>query len=236
MKEMAFRMLRLLVAGALFISVVPPASASAYVVGAGDQLYVDFPLRGTPADLQPLGGNGLTLVIVGETVYFRYAAVVAPDGFISLPSMEPVQVAGLTLEQTRQAILQHLKSISLHDNVSVVLAHPNSQAFVVTGEVQKPGRFIYARPTTLMEALAMAGGTTDHAQLGDVTLFRAGQPPQSIDMSYDTLRKQGPPIISVLPSDSVVVPRRWFTPDSFLILIILSIITTGATVYVASKS
>jgi hypothetical protein len=32
------------------------------------------------------------------------------------------------------------------------------------------------------------------------------------------------------------VPRRWFTPDNFFILIILSTITTGAAVYVAAKS
>src|SRR4051812_15888788 len=104
MKRCAILTLRLLLAGVIFSSAaLPDAAASSYVVGAGDQLYVDFPLRGTPADLQPLGGNGLTLVIVGETVYFRYAAVVAPDGYVSLPSMAPIHVAGLTLEQTREA-------------------------------------------------------------------------------------------------------------------------------------
>src|SRR5438105_4758204 len=98
-----------------------PARGSSYVVGAGDQLYVDFPLRGTPADLQPLGGNGLTLVIVGESVFFRYEATVAPDGFIALPSMNPIRVDGLTLEQARDSIASHLKSFSLRDTVSVIL-------------------------------------------------------------------------------------------------------------------
>jgi polysaccharide export outer membrane protein len=231
------RFTRLLMAGALLISTAPGAArASSYVVGAGDQLFVDFPLRGTPSDLQPLGGNGLTLVIVGDSVFFRYEAMVAPDGFISLPSMDPIRVAGLTLEATRTEIMSHLKTFSLRDTVSVILGHPNSEAFVVTGEVHKPGRFIYARPTTLMEALAMAGGTTDHARLKDVMLFRPGQPPRPIDMSYKTLRRDGPPDIALQPADSIVVPRRWYTPDNFLILLLLSIVTTGATVYVASKS
>src|SRR5689334_11700230 len=82
----------------------PTWAASSYVVGAGDTLYVDFPLRGSPSDLQPLGGNGLQLVIVGDTVFFRYEAKVLPDGYITLPSMDPVQVDGQTLEQIRDTI------------------------------------------------------------------------------------------------------------------------------------
>src|SRR5579864_1217679 len=94
----------LLLLGLLLIQVLPIADASQYVVGAGDQLFVDFPLRGSPSDLQSLAGNGLTLVIVGESVFFRYHATVAPDGYITLPSMEPISVAGMTLEQVRREI------------------------------------------------------------------------------------------------------------------------------------
>src|SRR3954466_4140677 len=95
------------------VPLTPPAWAtSTYIVGAGDTLFVDFPLRGSPADLQPLGGNGLTLVIVGDSVYFRYQATVAPDGFIALPSFPPLRVDGLTLEQVRDEIAAHLKTFS----------------------------------------------------------------------------------------------------------------------------
>src|SRR3954462_2460382 len=94
-------------------SLPAPAGASTYIVGAGDKLYVDFPLRGSPSDLQPLGGNGLTLVIVGEAVFFRYEATVAPDGFISLPNFGQLRVEGLTLEQVKESIAARLKSFSL---------------------------------------------------------------------------------------------------------------------------
>ncbi len=234
-KTISMRLLRLILVASLLCTFSAPARASTYLVGAGDQLYVDFPLKGTPADLQALGGNGMTLVIVGESVFFRYTATVAPDGFIVLPSMDPLQVEGLTLEQVKDTIARHMKSFSLRDVVSVILAQPNSRAFVVSGEVQHPGRFVYERPTTLVEALAMAGGPTDHAQLKRVMIFRGGQAPLSVDMSYRQLHDNGLPSQAIGPTDAVIVPRRWYTPDNFLILFILSCVTTAATVYVATK-
>jgi protein involved in polysaccharide export with SLBB domain len=212
-----------------------PAFAARYVVGAGDKLYVDFPLRGSPADLQPLGGNGMTLVIVGEKVFFRYEATVAPDGFIALPSMNPLRVSGMTLEQVRDQIAGNLPSFSLRDTVSVILAQPNSQAFVVSGEVQKPGRFIYERPTSLMEALVLAGGPTDKAQLKRVQVFRTGEAMQTYNFSHKYVRDHGLPSVPILPSDAIIVPRRWFAPDSVVLLMFLSVVTTAATVYVATK-
>ncbi len=232
---MSSRAFAVFLAALLVVPLPSPVAASTYLVGSGDQLFVDFPLRGTATDLQALNGNGLQLVIVGEQVFFRYTATVAPDGYISLPSLDPLPVNGLTLEQVREEITKHLKSFSLRDTVSVILAHPNSQAFVVAGEVQHPGRFIYERPTSLMEALAIAGGTTDHAQLKRVMLFRMGQPMLKLDVSDKRLREQGPPLVSVMPSDTLVIPRRWFTPDNVMILILLSTITTAASVYAATR-
>ena len=213
-----------------------PAFASDYRVGAGDELYVDFPLRGTPADLQPLGGNGLTLIVVGQSVYFRYVATVAPDGYISLPSMPPIRVDGLTVEQIKDQISYQMRSFPLHGNLSVILARPNSSAFSVVGEVVHPGRYIYEHPLTLFEALAVAGGPTDRARLSRVLFLRPGEKAQVLDLSEKRLKESGPPTFMVLPSDKIMVPRKWFTPDNTLVFLLLSIISTSAAVYAASRT
>jgi polysaccharide export outer membrane protein len=224
------RAIALLLACTVTASAVPVSDS--YVLGAGDELYIDFPLRGTPTDLQPLAGNGLQLLIIGERVFYRYKAVIAPDGFMTLPSIGPIHASGMTLSQLRDEVGQRL---STNEKVSVILASPISEGYVVSGEVNHPNRFMYQRPTTLLEAVAMAGGATDHAQMKRVMVFHPGEPPVTIDLSDKTLRLHGPPSLLVRPSDSVVVPRRWFTPDNYMILILLSCITTAATVYVASK-
>ena len=215
----------------VFTSITPGHSASStYVIGAGDKLFVDFPLRGSPSDLQPLGGNGLTLVIVGEKVFFRYEATVAPDGSISLPSMDPVIVQGLTLIQARDAIASKLKSFSLRETVSVILHQPNSRAFVVTGGVKNPGRYVYERPTSLVEGLSIAGGPTDRAKLKFVRLYRGGHPPVTYDLRDKSLQN-GLPDVMLQPSDTVVVPSRWFAPDNTVILMFLSAITAAVSIY-----
>ncbi len=231
---MSQRVLRIVLVLLLVISAAR-VEASSYVIGPGDELYVDFPLKGTPADLQPLGGNGLMLVVVGNQVYFRYTTTVAPDGFITLPAMAPLRVGGLTIEQVQEMISLNMKSFELRGNLSVILARHNSQAFFVSGEVKNPGRYIYERPTSLLEAIAIAGGPTDHAKLGQVILMRDGDPPVALDLSYGHLRKSGPPSLAVLPADQIVVPRHWFTPDNTMIYFILSALGTAVAVYAATR-
>jgi polysaccharide export outer membrane protein len=218
------------------VPLTPPAwASSSYIVGAGDTLFVDFPLRGSPADLQPLGGNGLTLVIVGDSVFFRYEATVLPDGYITLPSMDPIRVNGQTLEQIRDVVASRLKTFALRNTVSVILAKPNSLAFVVTGAVEHPGRYLYERPTTLTEALAIAGGPTVYAKLNRIHLFREGKEPAVFDFTEEALEKNGLPHMTIQPSDVITVPRRWFTPDMNLVLIFFSAITAAVSIYAVTK-
>jgi polysaccharide export outer membrane protein len=118
----------------------------------------------------------------------------------------------------------------------VILDKPISRAFTVSGQVNTPGRFVYSRPTSLMEALAIAGGPTNHAQMKNVMLFRAGESTRRFNLSDKELQKTGPPDVTLYPSDTVIVPRRWYTPEGSMILIFLSILTTGAAIYVATKA
>jgi protein involved in polysaccharide export with SLBB domain len=230
-----WRCLRLVL---IFVLVIPSGQSvygSSYTVGPGDELNVDFPLRGTSSDLQPLGGNGLTLIVLGNKVFARYAVRVAPDGFISLPAMKPLRVASYTVEEIEGMVRDSLPPGALEGMPSVTLSRANSSAFYVSGEVKNPGRILYERPVSLWEAIAMAGGPTDHAKLGKVLLIRTGHAPQRVDLSYSQLEEHGTPALNVLPSDNVIVPRHWFTPDNSMIFFILSALGTSVAVYAAVK-
>jgi len=218
---------------------VPPShaafSSAEYQVGPGDDLYVDFPLRGTTADLQPLGGNGLSLIVLGNKVYFRYTATVSADGYLIIPAIEPIRVAGYPVPKIQEMIAGRLRSLELQGNPSVTLAKANNCAFYVTGAVTHPGRYLYERPTSLIEAIALAGGPTDHAKLSKILLMRNGQAVK-INLSYERLEKEGAPNdVMVLPTDNIVVPRQWFIPDNTLIFLIISALGTSVAVYAALK-
>lgn len=210
-------------------------AGSNYHVGAGDELSVIFPIQGNLSDLSKLSGNSLSLQIVGEKIYWRHQVIVAPDGYISLPSLPPLMVAGLTLGQIQQLIASNMKSDAKSNLISVVLTRPNSAAFYVWGEVKNPGRFVFERPTNLIEAIGTAGGTTDHARLKHILLLRPGQPVLTLDLSPKHLEKIGPPDIAMQPSDTIMVPKKFITSDSPALFLFLTAVTAVSGVLIATK-
>ncbi len=207
---------------------------SVYLVGAGDELSINFPLQGNLGDLSKLSGNSLSLQIVGESIYWHHQVIVAPDGFISLPSLPSLQVSGLTIEQIQKLITSQVKSGARNSLVSVVLTRPNSTAFYVWGEVKNPGRFIFERPTNLMEAIGAAGGATDRARLTKVMLLRVDEPPQKFNLSSKWLEQNRMPLVALRPTDTIVIPRK-LTPDFNMVFLFLTAVSAATGVYVATK-
>jgi len=79
----------------------------------------------------------------------------------------------------------------------------------VVGKVNKPGEFVVARPATVMQALAMAGGLTPFASPGKVVILRRnGDKEQVLPFDYKAVAK-GQSLDQnriLLPGDVVVVP------------------------------
>jgi polysaccharide export outer membrane protein len=203
-------------------------------VAEGDVLNIDIVLKGSLGDLSKLS-MGIPLEIVGESIYSHHSVTVTPDGFIYLPGMAPLRVKNATPSEVQFDITAALHLPANQNLVSVALARTSSQAFHVWGEVKQPGRHLMDHPLNVMEAISLAGGPTEHAKLKKVLLLRKGCPAQQIDLSVDTLEADGGSEVPLEPSDTVIVPRRW-TVSEFFILALLTAISTGSAVYVASKT
>ena len=111
-------------------------------------------------------------------VQFRYSAefnqtvTVQPDGYISLEIGGDLKVAGLTVEQTRQAILKKA-SARLQDPVAtIVLKEFQKPYFVVSGEVNTPGKIEMRERVTALQAIMLAGGMKEAARSSQVVVFR----------------------------------------------------------------
>ncbi len=116
-------------------------------------------------DLFRLGpGDKLELEVLGEPTS-RITTVVAPDGKIYYNLLPGIDVWGLTLAQARQQLEQGLaKFVREQPQVSVVLRTVESKKVWVLGRVQAPGVYSLAGPTTLLEAISLAGGTLSLSQ------------------------------------------------------------------------
>jgi len=103
---------------------------------------------------------------------FNQTVTVQPDGYVSLEIGGDLKVAGLTIEQTRQAILRKA-STRLQDPVAtIVLKEFQKPYFVVSGEVNTPGKIEMREKVTALQAIMLAGGMKETAKSSQVVVFR----------------------------------------------------------------
>jgi len=99
---------------------------------------------------------------------------VLPDGTIALPLLPPLPARGRTLKDLQRAIDAGYAAKGLDVFVSLVPRTLRNDATLVIGEVSKPGRVELDRPTTVLMAVAQAGGVLTTGAMSSVRLFYIG--------------------------------------------------------------
>ena len=97
---------------------------------------------------------------------------VRSDGKISLALLNDVQAAGLTPRQLSDSITEKLKKFISDPQVSVIVKQINSRKYYLLGEVKKPGVFPLSSDMTVLQALSVAGGFNDFANLSKIYVLR----------------------------------------------------------------
>lgn len=100
--------------------------------------------------------------------------VVAPDGRISLPLMDPVVVADLSVSEL-QNILERVYTRELVDpSLTVTLTEAVPQKVFIGGEVASPGVFDLPGQIDPLQAIVMAGGLLSTSKPEQVIILRRG--------------------------------------------------------------
>ena len=97
---------------------------------------------------------------------------VRPDGKISLPLLGDVQAGGETPEKLARVLTEAFSKFVTSPEVMVSVAAVNSKKYFVSGEVGRPGSYPLVVPTSVAEALAIAGGFRDYADKKNVIIMR----------------------------------------------------------------
>jgi polysaccharide biosynthesis/export protein len=175
---------------------------------------LDAQLLQPPRDLFTLGpGDVLQLEIIGRP-HTRTEAAVGPDGKIYFDLLPGVDVWGLTLSEARQRLTTGLENYSTGVQLALNLRGVGSKHIWMLGALNQPGIYPTATPTTLLEALARAGGTkrsssavttVDLADLGHAFVIRGGT---NIPVNFQRLLEQGDMSqnIYLQPDDFIYVP------------------------------
>ena len=117
-----------------------------------------------PTNLFTLGpGDKVDIELLDETNSLT-STVVGPDGKVYFSLLPGTDVWGLTLGQTRQVLQDEMsRYVRGTPQVNVSLRDVQSKHVWLLGRFQQPGIYNLAAPTTLLEAIASAGGSQSFA-------------------------------------------------------------------------
>lgn len=106
------------------------------------------------------------------TPEMNQTVTVQPDGYISLKEVGDMYVSGLTLPELQDHVKAAYSHILAHPVVSVLPKDLEKPYFTATGQVNKPGKYDLRGDTTVVQAIAEAGGFDRDAKHSQVVLFR----------------------------------------------------------------
>ncbi len=128
-----------------------------------------------------LGVGDVIQVSVLQPDKMDVTLTVAPDGTVVFPQIGQITVQDLTPFEIQEKIQNALREYINYPLVSVSLQESHSQNFYVYGEVLRPGAYPLKERSTVLQAIALAGGFTRAASLGNIKVVR---------QNFETMKSQ----------------------------------------------
>ena len=168
------------------------------------------PAKNSENDDYLIGTSDVLEINVWQEKELTESVPVRSDGKISMPLIGEVQASGQTPTQLKKEITAKLHTYLTAPDVTVVVLQMNSRKFNILGRVVKPGSYSLSATTTVLDAIAEAGGFQDFAKIKKIYILRrdAKGRMSHIPFNYkDVIEGKHPEEnIALLPNDSIVVP------------------------------
>jgi polysaccharide export outer membrane protein len=127
--------------------------------------------------LQP--GDTL-LVAVWKEPDLSAEVVIRPDGRLSFPLAGDVSAADRSVEELRAELESRIRRFVPEAVLTVSVRALTGNRIFVIGKVARPGDFPLQRPIDVVQALALAGGATAFADVGNIRILRREQGRQTV--------------------------------------------------------
>ncbi len=163
------------------------------------------------AKLAPLGaGDTVNIQVYGQPD-MATTAYIGDDGSVSVPLAGAVPIAGLSAVAAARRIEEALKSgqFLVDPHVTIAVTQSRSQRVSVLGEVRQPGRYPLDPGTSVLDALAQAGGL--NATAADMVFIlrtdaQGKETRYPVNTKAYTDNSHGAPAMVLQSGDSILVP------------------------------
>ena len=181
---------------------------------------LDRRLLEVPTRMFTLGpGDRLELELIGDPLS-RTITVVGPDGKLYFNLLSGVDVWGLTLTDAKARLESSFTNFHREQpRIAMTLRGVESKRFWVLGSVQAPGVYAMATPKTLLESIAMAGGTLSMTSFQDQSAAGIGE--ELADLKRSFVLRQGklvPVDFNRLLYEGDLSQNIYLEPDDFVYL------------------
>jgi polysaccharide biosynthesis/export protein len=166
-------------------------------------------------------GDTLSISVLQDPKLDR-TVYVDPQGEIAFPLAGHFRVRGLTAAAVESILKNKLKNNYKDETLDVTVAVVSAPKDIpeddlkpkvfITGEVAKPGSYVVRQPTTLMQAIALAGGLGPYAAKNRIQVRRrAPTGDETIFMFNYKAYQAGLDLegnVTLRPGDVIMVPER----------------------------
>ena len=181
---------------------------------------LDRQLLEAPSGMFTLGpGDRLELELIGDPSS-RTTTVVGPDGKLYFNLLPGVDVWGLTLTEAKTRLENSFTNYFREQpRIAMTLRGVESKRLWVLGSVQVPGVYTMATPLTLLESIAMAGGTLTMTSFQDQSAAGIGEELADLTRSFVLRRGELLPVdFKRLLYEGDFSQNIYLEPDDFIFL------------------
>ena len=197
--------------------VVLPMLILAFVVGSG----IPFPQSAIAESAKPsatletggylIGAEDILDISVWKNEDLSRVVSVRPDGMISLPLLGDIKAAGLVPDELRKVIVEKLNKFQKSAEVAVIVQAVNSRRIYILGNIAAPGIYPIMSRTTILQAIATAGGFNQFAAKNKLVLIReiGNGKRTKIRIRFGDIvnyKKEKDSNLVLMPGDTIFVP------------------------------
>lgn len=153
-----------------------------------------------------IGPGDILLLTAWGSLEGTFSLEVNRSGEITLPKVGAVRVWGVTFGKVPDVIRSAISSAFRNPQINVTMGKLRLIKVYIIGEVESPGDYNISALSTVINALAAAGGPTKNGTLRAIQVMRGGQVAETVDLYDFFLKGEKSRDIRLQSGDTVYVP------------------------------